>query len=192
VNTLLRQVGLEVHRVGFGHDPVHDAQVFLSLGTNSVLFDVGANHGQSIKRFRRRFNGAKIHAFEPSPINFAKLQMSTQDDPLLRLNNFALGAKSAALEFQQNTHSDMSSFLSPGKEHWGGINNVTTVQVETLHNYCQRNSISKIDLLKIDTQGYDLEVLRGAKQMLSEHRIRSLLIEITLLIFIRKLLGSMS
>jgi hypothetical protein len=85
VNTLLRQVGLEVHRVGFGHDPVHDAQVFLSLGTNSVLFDVGANHGQSIKRFRRRFNAAKIHAFEPSPINFAKLQMSTQDDPLLRL-----------------------------------------------------------------------------------------------------------
>ena len=80
----------------------------------------------------------------------------------------------------------MSSFLSPGKEHWGEINNVTTVQVETLDNYCQRNSISKIDLLKIDTQGYDLEVLRGAKQMLSEHRI----IEITF-IDIYQDLGSM-
>lgn len=73
----------------------------------------------------------------------------------------------------------MSSFLSPGKDHWGEIENVITVQVETIDRYCHQHSIRKIDLLKIDTQGYDLEVLRGAEQMLLQSLIKSALVEIT-------------
>jgi Methyltransferase FkbM domain len=73
----------------------------------------------------------------------------------------------------------MSSFLSPGKDHWGEIENVITVQIDTVDRYCHQHSIRKIDLLKIDTQGYDLEVLCGAGQMLSENLIKSVLIEIT-------------
>jgi FkbM family methyltransferase len=144
-----------------------------------VIFDVGANYGQSIKRFRRRFHHAKIHAFEPSLKNFEKLQSSTQDDPSLQLNNFALGSKSTESKFYENDHPDMNSFLAPGRDHWGVIDDGTTVRVETIDEYCRQNSIRSIDLLKIDTQGYDLEVLRGAEKMLSGNLIRSVLVEIT-------------
>ena len=108
-----------------------------------------------------------------------KLRASTLGDQFLQLNNLALGSKSTELKFFENSCSDMSSFLSPGKDHWGEIENVITVQVDTVDRYCRQHSIREIDLLKIDTQGYDLEVLRGAEQMLSQSLIKSVLVEIT-------------
>jgi FkbM family methyltransferase len=179
VNILLRKAGLEVHRIQYGRDAVRDAGGLIGSGPDTVIFDVGANRGQSIKRFRRQFANASIHAFEPSLNTFRQLELQTHGDPLSQLNNCALGSKSTELKFYENTHADMNSFLSPGKDHWGTIDNCPTVRVETLDEYCRQNSIRSIDLLKIDTQGYDLEVLRGAEMMLSGSLIRSVLIEIT-------------
>jgi FkbM family methyltransferase len=179
VNTLLRKTGLEVHRLQGGRDSFRDAQSLLGLSADLVVFDIGANDGQSIKRIRETFHNAKIHAFEPSPSSFEKLRATTPGDQLLELSNLALGSKQTTLKFFENSLSDMSSFLSPSKDHWGEIEDVRTVQVETIDRYCHQHSIRKIDLLKIDTQGYDLEVLRGAEHMLSENLIKSVLIELT-------------
>ena len=52
------------------------------------------------------------------------------------------------------------------------------VPVTTLDSYVEGHGIRRLDLLKIDVQGYDLEVLRGASQLLTQHRVETILIEV--------------
>lgn len=73
----------------------------------------------------------------------------------------------------------MSSFLEPGKDGWGDIKQRVPVTVTTIDDYCSERGISNIDILKSDTQGFDLEVLRGAQHMLEERRIQLVYLEIT-------------
>jgi FkbM family methyltransferase len=56
----------------------------------------------------------------------------------------------------------MSSFLPLGPDGWGQIVDEREVSIDTIDNYCMRNRISSIDLLKSDTQGFNLEVIKEA------------------------------
>jgi len=73
----------------------------------------------------------------------------------------------------------MSSFLRPGKAAWGAIIRETPIEVITLDEYCAANGVIRIDLLKIDTQGYDLEVLKGSTGLMSTKAIRLIYMEVT-------------
>jgi len=94
------------------------------------------------------------------------------------LNNFALGSRNERKVFLENYHSDMSSFLSPSSYCWGEIVKEELVDVKTIDEYCKNQKIKNIDLLKIDTQGYDLDVLQGCKLLLESNSIKMVLIEI--------------
>jgi hypothetical protein len=61
---------------------------------------------------------------------------------------------------------------------WGSVARETTVDVITLDDYCARAGVASIGILKSDTQGYDLEVLRGAGRLMDEGRISLILTEI--------------
>jgi FkbM family methyltransferase len=165
LNILLNWVGVEVRRIQYGRDPVRDLKKLLNPNCVPVVFDVGANRGQSLERFKASFDRPRIHAFEPSPKTFRDLASKFDGVPSLTLNNVALGAERRVARFFENTLTDMSSLLGPGAHHWGQIENVVDVQVETVDHYCLEKSIQTIDLLKIDAQGFDLEVLRGAESM---------------------------
>jgi len=177
----LRWIGLELRRIQHDRDAVRTAYTLLGAPAKAVIFDVGSNLGQSIEKYVHRFAYPEIHAFEPSPKTFEELKKRTGRLRGVVLHNFALGSQPGKLQFLENSKSDMSSFLQPGADHWGAIEHVTEVQVETLDRYCSERHIDNIDLLKIDTQGFDLEVLRGTKEMLAAKRVKSILIEITFL-----------
>jgi hypothetical protein len=93
------------------------------------------------------------------------------------LNNVGLGAQAGTLEFIENTHTDMSSFREPDQA-WGEVSRRIPVSVTTIDRYCAENRISYIDLLKIDTQGYEYEVLTGANAMLSAGNVSVVLTEL--------------
>ena len=65
----------------------------------------------------------------------------------------------------------MSSFFKPGENAWGEVRKETNVDVQTIDAFCNTVGIKKIDILKSDTQGYELEVFRGAAQMMEQNRI---------------------
>ena len=73
----------------------------------------------------------------------------------------------------------MSSFLEIGKDGWGSIEHKTTVPVITIDEFCEKQKITKIDVLKIDTQGFELEVLKGAQKSMKENKIGLLYFEVT-------------
>ena len=82
------------------------------------------------------------------------------------------------MTFFENTCPDMSSFLPLGKYGWGTIKQETLVEVETIDQFCQEKNIGRIDILKLDTQGFELEVLKGAEYAIGTKKIGLVYLEI--------------
>ncbi len=136
--------------------------------SSPVVFDVGANVGHWSKTVLEIVPQATIHAFEPSPTTF-KILLSAELSSKVALNNFALGASPSTLTFYEygDAHAHNSFFPRHDKPH----QSTKEIGVETLESYCQKHQIDHIDFLKIDTEGYDFHVLRGAKSLLEAEKI---------------------
>ena len=175
----LGRVGLELRRappVGVNLDD--DLRQRFQT-TRPLVFDIGANVGQFLTEVRRDFPQAVVHAFEPSPEVFQTLRRAAAKMPNVTLNQVAMGARCEERILLEHSDSVASSLLAPGPDAWGESLRKTLVPVETVDAYCAKHEIRTIDLLKIDAQGYDLEVLRGAADMLSCGSIQLVLVELT-------------
>ena len=82
-----------------------------------------------------------------------------------------MGSEIKKNEFFENEYSDMSSFLQIDRLGWGKIKNKILIETNSVDNYCKTNNIAKIDVLKSDTQGFELEVFKGAVQMMQSNNI---------------------
>jgi FkbM family methyltransferase len=182
VKKILRRFGWELRRVPprgtLGIDPVQDMQTVGDLSSDSLIFDVGANVGQSVLEFKQHFPEAYVHSFEPSDAACAKLQENIRGLDRIQVNPFGLGSTTETRPFFENTHSTLSSFLKPGADCWGTVQ-PRPLFITTLDRYCDERNVEHIDLLKLDTQGYDLEVLKGGAKLLEAQRVHLVLVEIT-------------
>jgi FkbM family methyltransferase len=158
-------------------DPVNDAAALLGTASPITAFDVGANKGQTITALLKAFPKATIHAFEPSPETFDR-HLAPLASWNIKLNKCGLGSATGELTFHENDWSDMSSFLPLGPSGWGNVSRKIKVPVTTVDEYAAENGIDHIDLLKIDTPGFDFEVIKGAAAMLTAGRIDLVLAKI--------------
>ena len=152
------------------------------LGESSpICIDVGANKGQTIESILATFNTPIIHAFEPSSDVFDLLE-ATNFGNNVSIYNLAMGSEVASREFINYSESRLSSFLPMDTDEENRFReiekkNVEIVGISTVDNFMRSNNIVKIDLLKIDTQGFDLEVLHGARSALEAGAVKLVLIE---------------
>jgi FkbM family methyltransferase len=137
-----------------------------------VLLDVGANIGQSAIALARRFPSADIYSLEPFPAVFAELQSKVDAYPRIYCHNLACGASSGFAFFRRDTDPTMGRLeVRPEHDVAAQPADGTLVKVTTVDAFCSANGLERIGLLKIDTEGGDLDVLRGAECMLSAARI---------------------
>jgi FkbM family methyltransferase len=169
---LLRKAGFSIRRTehGIGGEPFSD-MAYLLGHNRPTIFDVGANVGQSLSTFRTFFPDATIHSFEPSPSTFRTLQASASHLPNVRLWNYGLAASPGQLILHENTLPEWSSLLPLGESGWGSVTRDTPVSLHTVDNFCRDQGIDRIDILKSDTQGYELEVFRGAERMFRQNAV---------------------
>tara|TARA_Y100000389_G_C17436592_1_gene505931 strand:+ start:1088 stop:1852 length:765 start_codon:yes stop_codon:yes gene_type:complete len=147
-----------------------------------IIFDVGANTGQSIKRFNNEFNLKEIHCFEPNVLAFEKLKKIKSKN--IFLNNLALGDKEKIQTFNNYPKTSSSSFYRIDKkssiyEMNKGFYS-SNVKIITLDKYIEDSKIDKINILKIDTQGFEVSVLKGAINAVKDKRIDFIETEINL------------
>ena len=145
------------------------------------VFDVGANEGTFVALVRAGLGETphRIHAFEPGPETFCLLQERVGGASDVTLNRTALGNAEGSLPFYSDRPGSPLASLYPRDLSRFGIamNRVDPVPVTTLDRYCESHGIERIDLLKLDVEGHELEVLRGASRMLGEKRIRMVTFE---------------
>jgi FkbM family methyltransferase len=180
IKRLVRKLGYDIVQFfpdDFGRDALEDIAKLVH-NDHPTVFDVGANVGQSIKRFRSIFPKSVIHSFEPSPTAFATLKQRTSKIRDVRLSNCAMGSQPGQMPFLENSSSLMSSFLPIGEAGWWEVTKTTTVDVKTIDHYCQEENIDRIDILKSDTQGFDLEVLKGAEESIRTNKLGLIYLEI--------------
>ncbi|MBN1130980.1 MAG: FkbM family methyltransferase [Chitinispirillaceae bacterium] len=165
---------------------VRQKEMIRRLGKKGAInvFDVGGNLGQSIEGYRALFPACRITTFEPLPRCFEKLTKKYGGGKGISLENVALAEKSGSHVFYATAHHSASSLLPPeeklrkrSKKRNYEFEKIT-VPLDTLDGYCARNRISSIDILKIDVQGAELRVLKGAKRTLSSGNIGVIYVEI--------------
>ena len=179
VKQFLRRAGIDIRFIPeIGFDAYADMRKLVATDC-PVVFDVGANRGQTIEHFRDAFARPVIHAFEPGLDTFVALQRGRAGLPDLHLNNVALGARAESRTFIHSEPDNMSSFLEPSVDAWGEIRDRYPVEVITVDDYCAAHGIEHIDILKSDTQGFDLDVIKGARHTIDRHAIHLIFMEIT-------------
>jgi FkbM family methyltransferase len=173
--------GLEITSLRrFGFDADRDLSLLLAGVVHPVVFDVGANTGQSVTRFRRVLPGSELYAFEPAPETFRELATNTRGMSDVHLVDAGMGSNSGTQVLIENDRTVLTSFLQLDMA-WGTVVRETPVRVTTLDEFCADRNIEHIDLLKTDTQGFDLEVLKGGTALLEEDRIRLIYMEVNFL-----------
>ena len=140
-----------------------------------IFFDIGANTGDYSLELSLEFPDANIYAFEPNPISYRVLQSKVK---LLNVHcfNIGLGSSESYLNFYTNKNDLGSSHASIYKEVITDIHkykNFASFKIITtnLDAFCVENDIGCIDVLKIDTEGNEFDILKGAKNLLLENRI---------------------
>ncbi len=153
-----------------------------------LIIDVGANKGQSIQFFLKNFPNARIIGFEPNEkLNKFLKKFESEKCKIL---NLGISNRSGDQIFYENMLDETSSFSKPEpSSKWGKLKQVllissaknltkeTLKKVITLDEFCAKNNIMQIDYLKIDVEGYEFNVLIGAKNLLSQGRIINLQLE---------------
>lgn len=155
-----------------GHEPKQPLRVF----------DVGGNTGGwtiSLLRHSGPWIG-EVHMFEPMPGNRAKLDEAMSDGLFsgkasIKICPFALSheAGSVTIHYENDVTGlasiDNSDAMMPARNI--SLNKTMEIETRTLDAYCTEHSIDRIDILKIDVEGHELSVLKGAERMFGEKRI---------------------
>ena len=137
-----------------------------------VFFDVGANVGQTAIAIRARFPEARILSFEPHPQTYERLRAQVEGLGVETFG-FAFGDARREGELHAYRFSELNSIVenAPYAVRFGETGTSLPVQIRTVGDFCAEAAIASIDVLKIDTEGYDLQVLHGARAMLAGHGV---------------------
>jgi FkbM family methyltransferase len=176
---LLRPLGVEIKRFDFGLDPWADLEELFRGREPKVVFDAGANLGQTSLQLAKLFPGAKIHAFEPNPNIFPALRQNIAGHPNVTAHQLAFGPEQGRITLNICGSSLNSSVLNYSREDGKDrIVDKAEVAMETVDTFSAGLGIESIDLLKTDVQGYDLKVFQGAKGLLEKGRIHAAFCEV--------------
>lgn len=143
-----------------------------------VIFDVGAQGGDYTKEALKHQPRAHVFAFEPSEKSYNILHKmffedaSKKHDTSITLSKIALGEKDTESALYSADAAGVDSLVClPDTEH-NAFRKGGTVQVRSLDSFCLEHKITHIDLIKIDVEGGELGVLKGAQKMLAAGNIR--------------------
>lgn len=183
VRSIIRKTGYDIiyHNADpqkFGIDAITDIQYFLKGRMPSVILDVGANVGQTANKFLKHFPTSVIYSFEPNPDSFIKLQKNCTDLKNHSTWNYGVGDIDGHRPLFKNTNSEMDSFLEPNESPYGRYEKKIDIEIITLDSFVEKHNINSIDILKSDTQGYELQVFKGASKLMAENKISIIYCEI--------------
>jgi FkbM family methyltransferase len=189
VQQVFNRFGLQIRRADRGVsyvDPYSEQVRLLQSQNVNNVFEIGAADGRDTIRYTELFPTAKVFAFEPVPNSFLKLQQTTQDKPQVSVLNAAMSDVVGTASFNIAEWPDASSLFASNRtgstfDDYNVAKTTIQVKTETIDNYCQCENIQAIDLLKMDAQGAELSILKGAEKMFEQRRVGLIYTEVNFL-----------
>ena len=146
------------------------------LPANPVIIDCGAHDGTDSVELAKILSGT-VHAFEPIPDIYQRLKLRTKKYPNIHTYTLALGNENGKQHFfVSEGGSDASSSLLEPSEHLKDhpdtrFNNRMEVEAMTLDEWSRQFNISRVDLLWLDMQGFELNMLKASVSLLPTVRM---------------------
>ncbi|MFN7045870.1 MAG: FkbM family methyltransferase [Flavobacterium sp.] len=176
-NRFLNWNGLKMH-LNLRHYNDHQTYWFAGKDTflnnilrfvqpNDVVLDIGVNIGFYLLNFAKKANQGKVYGFEPNPtvFEFAKKNCELNELQHVKLNNIGLGHVASSFQMAQiNDNLGMNKIVSESTS--GSF----TVQVQRLDDFVNQENIAKVDVMKIDVEGFEMNVLLGAEEVIEKHK----------------------
>lgn len=166
--------GVKIFRnsLPFGTIIANDLEKYFTGFAFKTVFDVGANVGQSALKYIKQFPQSEIYCFEPVEKTFKELQKNVGVYSNVHTYNMAFGKEASVLEMVIHDDSCINSFVNIWNEK-----NLQAIPVHTLAEFTRQQKIDRINFLKIDTEGFDLNVLIGAQDLLERKAIDIIQVE---------------
>ena len=144
------------------------------------VVDVGAHFGEWAETALNAFPDARVTSFEPFPESFRELQSRHAGNSRLQAVNVAASNQQAELQFYLYENSCLNSLTNRSawtvKADWNSTASITVPAVR-LDKWCQQAGVSQVDVLKVDTEGFDLQVLEGAAELLQRRGVKFVYVE---------------
>lgn len=173
IRSMVRMMGYDVSKYSIKSNSICRLKHLISILNINVVLDVGANTGQTGEQLRRELKYEnQIYSFEPYQDAFTRLVRRARDDDKWECFNYALGASDHASCLYVAGNSQSSSMLKMNDVHikseptslTTGRQNITVKKLDDL--IIKKSLLDKNIFLKVDTQGYEREVLEGATDSL--------------------------
>jgi len=150
----------------------------IKLSQNAVIIDVGANIGNMCMQFAALPECGKVYAFEPTDYAYPKLLKNIDLNPEIKPK---ISVIKSFVSDTVSENSDIKAYASwkIGKKndteethpvHLGSISQAKETPSISLDNFIVQNNIQRLDLLKIDTDGHELKVLKGSISVIKKFR----------------------
>lgn len=144
---------------------------------NPVVIDGGAHCGDMVEKLSKLLPKAEFHCFEPDPMLIKLIEQKTVGNSRVHLVQSALGDVFGKAIFNINVSRPTNSLLQPSETLTSDLEQLCKlveqieVEVITIDEYCQANAIERVDVIKLDCQGYDYRALKGATTALKKAKI---------------------
>ncbi len=139
------------------------------FGDDAVIFDIGANVGDWSKFLINEYKNInyKLYLFEPSQVTFNELVKNIEQMEGRYFYQIGFGDKQDKIQiyYDNEAQGSAGAFIKNAKYS-------EEIDIDTIDNFCKENNIKTIDFLKMDVQGYELNILNGAKEMLQNGNIK--------------------
>lgn len=176
VKSLFNRLGVEVHRA-VRRDPFETQKMLLGANEADVVFDIGAFRGSVAGKYSDLFPKAIIYCFEPSESSYRRLKELYGCHQRIKTFQTAVGDRTGRTVFYLNSDASCNSLLQqlPKEKRYSSgdseVLNAVEVDVITLDDFCKKESISRINVLKMDAEGAELSILKGASELLKRELI---------------------
>ncbi len=161
------------------YEPEDSAFLRQSVCEGDICVDIGANIGVYTLFLAKKASQGVVHAFEPVSLNYHVLTVNVLANqlPNVVLNNCAVGDNNGSIEFYVAQDGGFSSAVDTGRKR---IVDKAQVSMTTLDSYCTGAGIPRVDILKVDVEGGEPGVIRGAHELLSDQKRKPRLIMLEL------------
>jgi FkbM family methyltransferase len=172
IHAILNRFGYEVYRKSkSARNALIRKWQFLGNLQIKTIIDVGANEGQFADEILNIFPQAEIYSFEPLKDCYQKLESKFKNHKRIHTNNFALGERNGEIVFQRSSASPSSSILQMSRLHKNLFPYTADlyeekVNLKRLDEVLSADQLEAGVLLKIDVQGAEMQVIKGADKIL--------------------------